>query len=100
MNKEFEKYLGLDINGKITVQEAVTAARTAKVYNEKYGAGTIIVYINSTRFDNKSNKDFADKINYIMENSPKKRYKIIIESYYETTSKYPGLVKKIKFNFS
>ncbi len=89
INKEFTKYLGRE---DITIQEVVTAARTAQNYNEKYGEEIITVFLNGTKISDYNNDDFADKIKANLG----KNYKISID-YYEETNVNSGLVSQISF---
>lgn len=96
INKEFTKYL--EKGNNITIQEVVTAIRTAQNYNEKYGYKMIEVKINGSSKINYKNKDFANLIKSVTDNGGKK-YKVStpIVYYTNSTDKNQGVIKEINF---
>ena len=91
INKEFTKYLGRE---DITIQEIVTAIRTAKNYNQKYGNTNLIeVKINGISKMSTNNQNYPELIKDNIEN----RYKCDIDYYKEETDDYKGLIKYINF---
>ena len=97
INKQFEKYVG---RTDITIQEVVTAARTAKDYNQRYGT-EIEVKLGSRDLVKRRGNTYYSNRDYVreIEDGSGKSYKLTSNIVYETSDNSPnkGMVKSIIF---